>query len=226
MGGTLTCSKIARLERTLGAATRFLDEMREEIERAAADGGTVPPRLRSVHERPGHATPEYRTLAIPVPEGLAGSSPEILSGAIARFAEAKPPAALLLAMDLVLDAGSGPGPVLVAEARDAAGTRLFWMQPYRRDGEKLLWDEPLEAGWRDPADEEMILDAAFLMQEAQALARAAQPRGRRRAGGRQDAREDARGGAQGPVAVIGMAADGRPGAAPAMEAPGRATAQE
>ncbi len=227
MGGTLTCSKIARLERTLGAATRFLDEMREEIERAAADGGTVPPRLRSVHERPGHATPEYRTLAIPVPEGLVGSSPEILSGAIARFAEAKPPAALLLAMDLVLDAGYGAGPVLVAEARDAAGTRLFWMQPYRRDGGKLLWDEPLEAGWRDPGEEEMILDAAFLVQAAQAAARAAQPRGRRRAGARPDARDESRGGGQGPAAVpIGMAADGRPGAAGAMGAPGRAAAQE
>ncbi|HEV2148705.1 MAG TPA: hypothetical protein VGR37_14975, partial [Longimicrobiaceae bacterium] len=152
---------IARLERTLGTATRFLEEMREEIDRAAPEGETVPPRLRCVHERPGHATPEYRTLAIPVPEGLAGSSPEILSGAIARFAAEKAPAVLLLALDLTIDTGSGPGPVLVAEARDLAGTRLFWMQPYRVDGGTVAWDEPLEAGWRDPGEEEMILDAAF-----------------------------------------------------------------
>lgn len=223
----MTCSKIARLERTLGAATRFLEEMREELERAAADGGAVPPRLRSVHERPGHATPEYRTLAIPVPEGLVGSSPEILSGAIARFAQAKPPAALLLALDLVLDAGSGPGPVLVAEARDAAGTRLFWMQPYRSVEGKLRWDEPLEGGWRDPGEEEMILDAALLVEGARPSAGPGQARGRRRAAAGADAREDARGGAQGPVAVpLGMAADGRPAAAAAMEAPGRAAAQE
>jgi len=225
MGGTLTCSKTARLERTLGAATRFLDEMRDEIERAAADGGTVPPRLRSVHERPGHATPEYRTLAIPVPEGLVGSSPEILSGAIARFAQAKPPAALLLALDLVLDAGSGPGPVLVAEACDASGTRLFWMQPYRGEGGKLEWDEPLEGGWRDPGAEEMILDAAFLALQARAPRRETTARGRRPAA-RADAREDARGGSQGPVAVpLGMAADGREAPA-ALEAPGRAAVQE
>ncbi|MDP9348489.1 MAG: hypothetical protein M3P24_05000 [Gemmatimonadota bacterium] len=160
-------SKIARLERTLGAATRFLDEVRGDVERTAGEGGGLPPRLRSVHERVGHATPEYRTLAIPVPDGVAGASPEILSGVIARFAAVKAPEALILAMDLVFDSGSGtPGPVLVAEARDAAGTRLFWMQPYRTDGGRVVWEEPLEGGWRDPGEEEMILDAAFRARRA------------------------------------------------------------
>jgi hypothetical protein len=155
-------SKIARLERTLGAATRFLDEVRLDIERTAAEGAGIPPRLRSIHERVGHATPEYRTLAIPVPDGVAGASPEVLSGAIARFAALKSPDALILAMDLVFDPGTGTaGPVLVAEARDNAGTRLFWMQPYRADGGRVEWGEPLEGGWRDPGEEEMILDAAF-----------------------------------------------------------------
>ena len=155
-------SKAARLERTLGAATRFLQEVRSDVERLARDGGGVPPRLRSIHERVGHATPEYRTLAIPVPDGVAGASPEVLSGTIAHYAARKPPDALFLAMDLVFDSGSGtPGPVLVAEARDAAGTRLFWMQPYRTAGGQVEWEEPLEGGWRDPGEEEMILDAAF-----------------------------------------------------------------
>lgn len=161
-------SRTARLERTLGAATRFLDEVREDMERAAKEGADTPPRLRSIHERVGHATPEYRNIAIPVPDGVAGDSPEILSGAIARFAAEKGPDALLLALDLTMDAGDGtPGPVLVAEARDAAGTRLFWMQPYRVDGERVEWGEPLENGWRDPGEEEMILDEAFRVRRAE-----------------------------------------------------------
>jgi len=132
------------------------------MERALQEGADTPPRIRSIHERVGHATPEYRNVAIPVPEGVGGASPEILSGVIARFAAQKSPDTLLLALDLVLEAEDGtPGPVLVAEARDTAGTRLFWMQPYRVADGKVVWGEPLEGGWRDPGEEEMILDAAF-----------------------------------------------------------------
>lgn len=225
MGGTLVC-KIARLERTLGAATRFLEEMREEIERTAAEGDTVPPRLRCIHDRPGHATPEYRTLAIPVPEGMAGSSPEILSGAIARYSAGKAPSVLLLALDLALDVGDGPGPVLVAEARDSSETRLFWMQPYRVVEGKVEWSEPLEGGWRDPGGEEMILDAAFQAQPVRAPKRGAHRR-RRAAGAGEDAREDARGGAPEPRgAPLGMAADARGEPGGGMQGPGRAAAPE
>jgi hypothetical protein len=218
---------VARLERTLGSATRFLDEMRAEIGRAAPEGETVPPRLRCVHERPGHATPEYRTLAIPVPEGLAGSSPEILSGAIARFAAEKTPTVLLLALDLTLDTGSGPGPVLVAEARDAVGTRLFWMQPYRLQGEAVAWDEPLEGGWKDPGEEEMILDAAFRARPAApAASRGGAARRRRAPDDRADGRGDARGGASAGTVPLGMAADGGREGPGALEAPGGARRQE
>ncbi len=215
-------SKTARLERTLGAATRFLDEMRAEVARAAADGGSVPPRIRCIHERPGHATPEYRTLAIPVPDGLAGASPEILSGAIARYAAEKCPDGLLLAMDLVIDRGSGPGPVLVAEARDGTGTRLFWMQPYRMVGAGCVWEEPLEGGWRDPGEEEMILDAAFEVVAARIEARrsaaeAARPRRRVAAApdgrGREAPTRDEGGRAPLPMAA-GPAAGAEPMAAP------------
>jgi hypothetical protein len=55
----------------------------------------------------------------------------------------------------------GPRPVLVAEARDRAGTRLFWMQPYWLDGASITWGEPDDGGWRDPEEDELILDAAF-----------------------------------------------------------------
>lgn|GEM_PF-1470555 len=217
-------SKIARLERTLGAATRFLEEMRAEIERAAVGGETVPPRLRCVHERPGHATPEYRTLAIPVPDGLAGASPEVLSAAIARFAAQKVPSVLLLAMDLTLDSEDGPAPVLVSEARDAVGSRLFWMQPYRVEGGRVVWDEPVEGEWRDPGEEEMILDAAF---------RALPPRPAKRAGRRP--RKGARAGLDPLADVLGIPPTTRslgitsaevrrdPGG---VEAPGRTAGQE
>lgn len=147
------------LERTLGLATRFLQEMREDITRAVADGADTPPRLRSVHDRAGHATPEYRTLNIPVSEGQGGASPEVLSGAIARYAATRPPDCLLLGMEAVLQGEDRH--VLIAEARDAAGTRLFWMQPYRVVDRRVEWEEPTESGWRDPGREEMILDAAF-----------------------------------------------------------------
>ncbi len=71
-------------------------------------------------------------------------------------------------MDLVMDRGDGnSGPALVAEARDAAGTRLFWMQPYRVDGGRVAWEDPVGHGWRDPGEEEMILDAAFRVRRAE-----------------------------------------------------------
>ena len=42
--------------------------------------------IRNVHERPGHATPEYHTLTIPSPTAYGGLSPDVLSGTIAEFA--------------------------------------------------------------------------------------------------------------------------------------------
>ncbi|MDB4948422.1 MAG: hypothetical protein JWM27_1071 [Gemmatimonadetes bacterium] len=155
-------SKLVQMERTLSLATRFLGEMREEIDRAVAVGSDIPPRVRSVHERPGHATPEFRTLAIPVSESMGGVSPEVLSGTIARYAAQKDPDCLLLALEAVMERGDGEsGPVLIAEARDRVGTRIFWIQAYTaRDG-RVAWDEPIGDGWRDPGEEEMILDAAF-----------------------------------------------------------------
>ena len=142
-------------------ATRFLDEVRSDIGRAAMDGEDVPPRIRSVHEKPGHATPEFRTLAIPIPDDLGGASPEILSGTIRKYAETRKPDCLLLAMEAQMDWDGSPHPVLIAEARDRTGTRMYWMQPYRPDGSKVDWDDPVEGGWRDPGESEMILDAAF-----------------------------------------------------------------
>ncbi|MBD0320162.1 MAG: hypothetical protein ICV87_07510, partial [Gemmatimonadetes bacterium] len=50
---------------------------------------------------------------------------------------------------------------LIAEARDRAGTRMFWVQPFAAKGTSVVWGEPLDGGWRDPGDEEMILDASF-----------------------------------------------------------------
>jgi hypothetical protein len=151
-----------QLERTLGMATRFLEEVRGDIGRAALEGADIPPRLRSVHEKPGHATPEFRTVAIPVPDGMGGVPPEILSGTIARYAKTKKPDCLLLAMEAEMDAdGEGNRTVLIAEARDRNGTRMYWMQPYRPAGSRVDWEEPLAGGWSDPGDAEMILDAAF-----------------------------------------------------------------
>lgn len=155
-------SRMHQLERTLGMATRFLDEVRSDIGRAALEGADIPPRLRSVHEKPGHATPEFRTLAIPVPEGLGGVPPEILSGTIARYAESKKPDCLMLAMEAEMDGDAeGSRTVLIAEARDRAGTRMYWMQPFRPAGTRVDWEEPLTGGWCDPGEAEMILDAAF-----------------------------------------------------------------
>ena len=156
-GGAVARSRMMHMERTLGFATRFLNEVRDDIGQAALGGSDTPPRIRSVHEAAGHATPEFRTLNIPMPDGIGGASPEILSGAIARFAAAKKPDRLLLALEAQMDGSS----VLIAEARDRAGTRMFWVQPFAVQGTRVVWGDPLDGGWRDPGEEEMILDASF-----------------------------------------------------------------
>ena len=145
------------MERVLTFAARFLEEVRDDLCRCKMDGSDAPPMIRSVHERPGHATPEYRTLTIPIPDGYGGLSPDVLSGAIAKFAAGKKPDCLLLAFE----AENGDGPLLIAEARCRYGTRLFWMQPYAITDTRLEWGEPVNGGWNDPGGEEMILDAAF-----------------------------------------------------------------
>jgi hypothetical protein len=150
-------SRIMHMERTLNFATRFLDEVRTDLARAAKEGSDSPPRIRSVHEVAGHATPEFRTLNIPLPPGVGGAPPEILSGSIARFANEKKPDRMMLALEAEIDESA----VLIAEARDRAGSRMFWVQPFRRESGEVYWGEPLDGGWRDPAEEEMILDAAF-----------------------------------------------------------------
>lgn len=158
----MTSTILARATRTLEQAHTFLDEVRRELERAARDGGDLEPRVRSVHERPGHATPEYRTIAIPIPSTLGGASPEVLSSAIASYFATRAPSCLMLGLDVVAEGEEGePSPVLIAEARDRSGTRLFFMQPFRVEGGTVRWGEPLGGGWRDPGGEEMILDAAF-----------------------------------------------------------------
>lgn len=159
----MTPTGLARRERTLEWAHAFLEEVRQEISAAARAGNDVPPRLRSVHERPGHATPEYRTLAIPVPDDARGASPEVLSGIIARFARAKPATCMILVLDAVMQGADGdPRAVLIAEVRDHSGARYFMLQPYARaETGAVRWDEPIDGGWREPGDEEMILDAAF-----------------------------------------------------------------
>lgn len=149
---------LLQLERTLNHATRFVEEMRSDLIRAARDAADLPPRIRSVHETPGHTTPEFRTLNIPIPEGMSTLPLDALSGAIARYAESKHPDRLLLAME----AEMGESAVLIAEAHDRAGSRLFWVQPFRRVDDGIEWEEPLNGGWADPADQEMILDAAFV----------------------------------------------------------------
>lgn len=155
-------SVATRRERTLEMAQAFLEEVRREIERALPAGMDLPPRVRSVHERVGHATPEYRTLAVPVPAGAAGASPEVLSGIIARYAASKSPICLLFALDAETRDDTGARrSVLIAEARDESGTRLFFVQPFEMVAGRVRWGEPEEGGWRDPGSEEMILDASF-----------------------------------------------------------------
>jgi hypothetical protein len=154
-------SRTQQIERTLGMATRFLEEVRDDIGRAARDGGDIAPRIRSVHDRAGHATPEFRTLAIPLPDGF-DAPPDVLSGAIAHYARERAPDCLLLAMEAQEQDGAGdPRTLLIAEARDRAGTRMYWMQAFRLTAAAVDWEEPLEGGWRDPGEAEMILDAAF-----------------------------------------------------------------
>ena len=150
-------STLLQLERTLHHATRFVDEMRSDLERAARDGADLPPRIRSVHETPGHTTPEFRTLNIPIPDGAGVLPVDVLSGAIARYADEKRPDRMLLAMEAEMDGH----PVLIAEARDRAGSRLFWVQPFRRAAAEIAWGDPLNGGWADPGEEEMILDESF-----------------------------------------------------------------
>lgn len=149
-------------QRVLELAHTFLEEVRRDLEKASAEGADLPPRLRAVNIRPGQSAPEFRTMAIPVPPGGEGSSPEILSSLIARYASEKPASCLLLALDVLAAAEDGTQqPMLIAEARDRGGTRLFMMQPFRAEQGKVRWEEPLGGGWQDPGREEMILDAAF-----------------------------------------------------------------
>jgi hypothetical protein len=156
-------SSYAISERTLRLAHDFLQESRSDLERAIADGSDLPPRIRMVNERRGHASPEYRTLAVPIPEGAEGGSPTVISSAIARYAKTRSPQCLLLTLDVVGTGGDGePQPMLIAEARDRSGNRFFLVQPFLVRQGKVTWQEPVEGGWRDPGEEEMILDAAFL----------------------------------------------------------------
>lgn len=149
-------------QRILRLAHEFVEESRADLARAIAEGSDLPPRIRIVHDRPGHASPEYRTLAVPIPAAAEGASPTVLSGAIARYAASRQPACLLLTLDVVgVDENGQPQSLLIAEARDRAGTRLFLIQPFSVADGRIEWHEPLEGGWRDPGDEEMILDAAF-----------------------------------------------------------------
>lgn len=155
-------SAVGRRQRTLELADSFVDEVRVELARAVRQGADLPPRIRSVHERVGHATPEFRTLAVPIPPGAEGESPEVLSEAIARYARSKEPQCLLLALDVVGSAEDGsPRAMLIAEARDRSGTRRFLVQPFEPRGRDIVWGEPVQGGWQDPGEEEMILDAAF-----------------------------------------------------------------
>lgn len=149
-------------ERTLRLAHDFVSEARRDMERAAAEGADLPPRIRTVHDRSGHASPEFRTLAVPIPESAAGASPGIISDAIARFAARRPPQCLLLVLDVVgTDENGDPQSLLIAEARDSHGTRFFLMQPFEVNSGRITWREPVNGGWQEPGDEEMILDAAF-----------------------------------------------------------------
>lgn len=155
-------SVVARRERTLEQAHNFLMEVRRDLEKAASAGADLPPRIRSVHERVGHATPEYRTFAVPMPAGAAGASPEALSEVIARYAASKPPICLMLALDALTEMEGGVRrSVLIAEARDRDGTRLFMLQHFRVEDGRIRWEDPDGGEWRDPGEEEMILDASF-----------------------------------------------------------------
>lgn len=145
-------------------ATRFLDEMREAVATAVARGAEVPPRFRSVHETLGHATPEYRTVAIPIPPELGAVSPQILSTTIAHFAADKHPDALALAFPAVCTGDDGKQqPVLISELRDAHGFRRYRICRYAVRRGRVVWQDRAEdaSRWLDPGEEEMVLDAAF-----------------------------------------------------------------
>ena len=158
-------------DRTLEIAGAFLAEVRRDLERASAGGCDLPPRLRSVHQRSGHATPEYRTVSIPLDASTGGGSPELLSKLIARYAAIHPACCLFLAMDgLTAGADGIARPVLIAEARDAVGTRLFWMQPFATVAGRIAWGEADHGGWRDPGEQELILDLAFALPESEVAA--------------------------------------------------------
>jgi hypothetical protein len=111
-----------------------------------------------VHETPGHTTPEFRTLNIPIPDGAGVLPVDVLSGAIARYAKQKRPDRLLLAMEAEMQGT----PVLIAEAHDLNGSRLYWVQPFRRKAGGIQWEEPLGGGWQDPGEQEMILDESYV----------------------------------------------------------------
>lgn len=155
-------NSFAAHERLLRLAHDFVLETRRDLAHAVADGSDLPPRVRVVHERPGHPSPEFRTLAVPLDEDAAGASPTVLSDAIAAYAARARPSCLLFAADVIgSDENGDPMPLLIAEARDRSGVRLFMVQPFRVQDGRITWNEPLEGGWRDPGSEEMILDAAF-----------------------------------------------------------------
>ena len=149
-------------ERTLEMAHAFVEEFRRDLESSAREECDVPPRLRTAHTRVGHATPEYRTVSVPATAAGAQSSPDLLSSLISRYAANRRPCCALLALEALSEGEGGEAvPLLIAEARDSAGTRMYLMQPFRRVAGVVRWEEPLGGGWRDPRDEEMILDAAF-----------------------------------------------------------------
>jgi hypothetical protein len=152
----------AGARRLIRLATDFADEMRADLGKAVADGTDLPPRIRSVHDRAGHASPEYRTLAVPIPSYAEGASPTVLSSAIAHYAARRPPTCLLLTLDVIGTSDDGaPQPLFIVEARDSSGNRLFLAQPFDVVDGRIEWREPVEGGLRDPGDDEMIIDAAF-----------------------------------------------------------------
>lgn len=160
-GGRVSRSKNGQMRWLLNVATRFLDEVRDDMAEAARCQCDLPPRLRSVHEQQGHATPEYRTVGIPVPPEMGTVSPEVLGCAVSHFAAAKHPDALVLAFAAVMEGADGAStPVLILEARDHGDTRMYRICPYRSADGVLCWSDD-DGGWLDPKGEEMIIDAAF-----------------------------------------------------------------
>jgi hypothetical protein len=67
----------------------------------------------------------------------------------------------MLVLDIVATENSEPRALLVGEARDRAGTRLFIVQPFSVKDRRVVWGDPLDGGWRDPGEDEMIIDEAF-----------------------------------------------------------------